>query len=216
VPTLNTDRLIDLLSSNLEPIRRGGFERSLVLRLVIAAAGAFGLMWMTIGPRANLGAHVEWITLKLLFALGVIGSATPILIRSARPGRSRVMYYVLVLLPFVAVGAASAVALSSSPATWRQMLLGATTISPARCVLCIMGFAAIPLLALIHVLRDGAPTQPSVCGAAAGLAAGGVGAAAYALACASDSIPFIAVWYDAAIGAYAILGALAGPWLLRW
>jgi hypothetical protein len=46
--------------------------------------------------------------------------------------------------------------------------------------------------------------------------AGGVGAAAYALSCSSDTIPFIAFCYGAAIALCALIGEQLGPRLLRW
>jgi hypothetical protein len=79
-----------------------------------------------------------------------------------------------------------------------------------------MLFSAIPLAALIWALREGAPTRLKVCGAIAGIVAAGLGAAAYALTCTSDTIPFIAIWYGAAIAIYAVIGAQLGPRLLRW
>jgi hypothetical protein len=96
------------------------------------------------------------------------------------------------------------------------MLLGASTISSARCLLSIVFFAAIPLAALIWALQKGAPTRLKLSGAIAGIVAGGFGAAAYALSCTSDTIPFIAIWYGAAIMLCAVTGAQLGPRLLRW
>jgi len=96
------------------------------------------------------------------------------------------------------------------------MLRGAHPVSPARCLVCITFFAAVPFAALIWALRQGAPTRLSLSGAIAGVTAGGLGAAAYALACTSDTIPFIAICYGAAIAICAFVGAQLGPRLLRW
>jgi hypothetical protein len=63
---------------------------------------------------------------------------------------------------------------------------------------------------------QGAPTRPRFCGAIAGVVAGGLGAAAYALTCRTDTIPFIAVCYSAAIALCAFIAAQLGPRLLRW
>jgi hypothetical protein len=216
---VNTHRLIDLLSSNLEPVSRTALERALGLAVAVGGAAAFGAMLATVGPRPDAGSlpHVEWSAVKLLFALSVVGTATPALLRSARPEPGGAGRLPVVLLPFLVVEIAAVPALLLGPAhVERAMLGGAYAASPTRCLLCIAGFAAIPLMALIRVLRDSAPTQPRLCGALAGVVSGGVGAAAYALACVRDSIPFIAVWYVAAIALYALLGALVGPRLLRW
>jgi hypothetical protein len=53
-------------------------------------------------------------------------------------------------------------------------------------------------------------------GAAAGLGAGGLGAALYALHCSDDSPLFVAAWYSLAISIVAFAGASAGPRFLRW
>lgn len=79
--------------------------------------------------------------------------------------------------------------------------------SPARCLLCVVFFAAIPFAALMWALRQGAPTRLSLSGTIAGVVAGGPGAAAYAFGCTSDTIPFIAVCYPAAIAVCAFIGA---------
>lgn len=216
---MNTDRLIDMLSANLEPVSRRQLEKTLILAIVTGGVAAFGLMLATVGPRPDLysTAHLEWSAVKALFALSVIGAAAPFLARSMRPGLESGTHWVLVFFPFVAaITAALAMLILGSPQAQRAMLLGATPLSPARCFLCILFFAAIPLAGLIWALREGAPTRLKVCGAIAGVVAGGIGAATYALACTSDTIPFIAIWYGAAIAICAVVGAQLGPWFLRW
>ena len=216
---MNTDHLIDILGANLEPAPHGQFEKMLNLAMATGGAAAFGLMLATVGPRPDLHstAHLEWLAVKLVFALSVIGTGTPLLVRSMRPGLENATNWALIFFPFsVAIAVALAMLLLDSPQAWRGMVLGAKTVSSARCVLCIPFFSAIPLAALIWALRKGAPTQLKPCGAIAGFVAGGFGAAAYALSCASDTIPFIAIWYGAAIMFCAVIGAQLGPRLLRW
>jgi hypothetical protein len=74
----------------------------------------------------------------------------------------------------------------------------------------------VPFVALTWFLRTGAPTNLRLTGAIAGLLAGALGATAYAFHCPDDSVPFIAFWYATMIGLCCLLGALAGPKLLRW
>jgi hypothetical protein len=214
---VNTERLSDLLSTNLQPADWRGFKRALFLAVAAGGIAAFGAMLATVGPRPHFGSpsHLEWSAVKLCFALSIVGTATPVLVRSARPGtEARALS---VLLPILMVSAAAVVALLlAEPGAWKDMLLGSASGSPVRCLLCIIGFAVIPLLALMHVLREGAPTQASLCGALAGVVAGAAGAAAYSVACVSDSVLFIAVWYVAGIAFCAALGALLGPRVLRW
>jgi hypothetical protein len=216
---VNTDRLIDILSGNLEPACPGEFEKMLILAMATGGAAAFRLMLATLGPRPDLHstAHLEWLAVKLIFALSVIGTGAPLLVRSARPGFENVTNWAVALFPFfAAIAVALAMLFLDGPQAWKGMLLGARRVSSAHCVLCIPFFAGVPLVALIWALRKGAPTRLKLCGAIAGIVAGGIGAAAYALSCTSDTIPFIAIWYGAAIAICAVVGAQVGPSLLRW
>ena len=216
---MNTDRLIDLLSANLEPVGRVHFGRMLLVVMLTGGAAAFTLMLTTVGPRADLRStiHLAWTAVKLFFAISVIATAAPLLVKSMRPGLEKETRPALLLLPFFAALAAALVMLFFvTPHAWSLMLRGATSVSPVRCLLCIVFFAAAPFAALVWALRQGAPTRLRFSGAIAGVVAGGFGAAAYAFACTSDTIPFIAVCYGAAIALCAFIGAQLGPGLFRW
>jgi hypothetical protein len=94
-----------------------------------------------------------------------------------------------------------------------QRLVGTNAIF---CLKSIPFLAAAPLVAVLLALRQGAPEQPALAGAAAGLFAGAIGAACYATHCPDDSPLFVAAWYTLAIGLVAAIGAIAGRRLLRW
>ena len=216
---MNTNRLIDLLSLDIEPVRSGQFGRTLTLAIVASAAAAFALMLATVGLRPDLRStpHLGWLAIKLLFAVSVICAGAPLLSRSMRPGSGVETNWNLIFLPFfVAFVAAVATLFVGHPQDWAAMLRGATGVSSARCLICIVFFAAIPLTAIIYALRKGAPTRLKLCGGMAGFVAGGIGAAAYAFSCRSDTIPFIAIWYAAAIVVCAVVGTQLGPRVLRW
>jgi hypothetical protein len=216
---VNTDRLIDLLSANLEPVSRVRLGRMLLVVTLTGGVAAFTLMLWTVGPRADLGStiHIAWTAGKLCFAISVTATAAHVLLKSMRPGLEKETRLALLFVPFFAATAAALVMLFFvTPQTWSLMLRGATSVSPARCLLCIVFFAAIPFAALVWALRQGAPTRLRLSGAIAGIVAGGLGAAAYAFACTSDTIPFIAVCYGAAIALCAFIGSQLGPRLTRW
>jgi len=61
-----------------------------------------------------------------------------------------------------------------------------------------------------------APTRIRLAGAAAGLSAGAGAAVVYSLHCPELSAPFIGFWYLLGMLIPALVGALLGPWLLRW
>jgi hypothetical protein len=215
---VKTDQLIDMLSANLEPVNASRLRNTLVLAMLAGGTGAAFLMLATTGLRPGLpAAHLEWAALKLILPLSVIVLGTPSLARSMRPGLETRTNWHLAFFPFVAaIIVGLAMLLIVHPETWLKMLLGASQISSPRCFLCILYFAAIPLGVLIWALREGSPTRLEVSGALAGLVAGGVGAVAYAFNCNSDTIPFITIWYSAAILLCAFIGAQLGPRLLRW
>ena len=216
---MNTDRLIDMLSVDPEPVNNRQLGKMLILAIVAGGVAAFGLMLSTVGPRPDLQstAHIEWVAVKLLFAVTVISTGVPLLNRSIRPGLENETNWRLVFLPFlIAIAIALAMLLLGHLQAWGAMLRGATSASPVRCLLCIVFFAAIPLAAVVWALRKGAPTRLKLSGGIAGIVAGGIGAAAYAFACMSDTIPFIAIWYGAAILLCAFIGAQLGPRVLRW
>jgi hypothetical protein len=213
---MKTDRLIDILSTNLEPAGRGGLWRALAFAIALGWVAAFCLMLATIGLRPDLagGAKLSFLAIKLFFVLSVIGAGAAFLIRSMVPGQDEQKPFVFIFVPFAAVSAAAfAVLVIGRSSVVSHMILGTQW---ASCVLCIPLFSIVPFAALIWALRKGAPTKLRRTGAVAGVVAASLGAAAYAFHCPDDSLPFIAIWYGAPIALWAFIGAKLGPRLLRW
>jgi len=213
---MKTDRLIHMLSANLEPAKPHRLGGVLVLALVAGGAIAFCAMLATVGlsiePTGATG--MGYLALKLLLAASLIAVGAVFLVRSSVPGRSGGKAYALSFLPLLAISAMGVAALLyGRPAAWPAMLFGTQW---GTCAICIPLFAIPPFVALIWALRRGAPTDLRRTGAVAGLIAGALGAAAYAFHCPDDSIPFIALWYVGAIAFCAAIGAMLGPRLLRW
>ena len=80
----------------------------------------------------------------------------------------------------------------------------------------ILVAALPPLVGLAWAVRGLAPTRLVFGGAMVGLAAGGFGAASYAMHCQEATAPFLLVWYSLGIIACGFLGAALGPRVLRW
>jgi hypothetical protein len=207
-----------MLSAELDAVNSGRLTKTLILALTTGGAIAFALMLVTVGPRPDVqsSAHIEWVAVKLLFALSVIGTGALLLNRAMRLGLEGATNWVLILFPFLAALAVAISVLLAQPQAWSELLRGATRVSSVRCLLLIVFFSAIPLAGVIYALRQGAPIRLKLCGGIAGIVAGGIGAAAYAFNCTSDTIPFIAIWYSAAIVICAVIGAELGPRVLRW
>jgi hypothetical protein len=103
--------------------------------------------------------------------------------------------------------------LQAEPGSRSQALLGH---SWASCPWNVLLLSLPALGGAFWALRGLAPTRPRAAGLAAGLLAGAVGAAGYALSCSELSMAFVAVWYTLGIALAGALGALLGPRLLRW
>lgn len=213
---MKTDRLIDMLSTNVEPIKTGRIKKTLFWALLLGGVAPFCLMLTTVGLRTSAadGFHPGFLALKLLFTLSLVGVGAALLVKLMRPGQDARKLFQLTLLPFLVVTCAGLIALAfEQPMAWGRMILGMNWVT---CLLCIPLFAVIPFAALIWALRKGAPTNLRRAGAIAGLVAGALGATAYAFHCADNSVPFIAIWYGTLVAFCGLIGAMLGPRLLRW
>jgi hypothetical protein len=213
---MKTDQLIDMLSTNVEPVKSGQVWKPLVWALAIGGAASFCMMLATVGLRTEAagGIHVGFLALKLLFMLSVIGTGTALIMKLIHPGQEGQKLFRFLFLPFLVAGFVGVVALALQPSSaWDRMIVGTQWVT---CLFCIPLFAIVPFALLVWALRKGAPTNLKRTGAIAGLVAGALGATAYAFHCADDSLPFIAVWYGSMVILCAWIGAKLGPRLLRW
>jgi hypothetical protein len=211
---MRTDKLIDILSTNLEPVKRGQLEKTLAWAVTLGGAVAFCLMLATVGPRREIlnGSEIGFFALKIVWTLSLILIGFLVLTKLIRPVPSGRKLVAIISFSFLPVAIAGAVALVRS-ADWGAVMLGTQW---ATCALCIPLFATVPYILLIWALRKGAPTNLKRAGAIAGLVAGALGAMAYAFHCPDDFLPFLAVWYGGLIALCAFIGARLGPRLLRW
>ena len=208
---MKTDSLIEMLATNVEPVQPGTIARAFAWALAIGAVAAFCAMLAMLGIRGEVAMHSSYLAVKLAFALSLVALGTAFLVKAVHPGRKGRL--VLISLPFIVAGGAALVALWLHPGSWYGMAFGEHW---ATCLYCIPLFAVVPFAVLVWALRKGAPMNLPLTGAVAGLVAGALGAAAYAFYCPDDYLPFVAIWYGAAIAACALVGAILGPRLLRW
>jgi hypothetical protein len=215
---VKTDELIEMLGTNLEPVKGGQLRKTLRIALTVAVGtvAAICLMWGALGMPADAqgGAHFGFKAIALAFTLGLAAVGASILFRSARPGQSGRKPLMLLGLLFLVVVSAAIIALAVfDPAARSRMILGGPW---GTCLICIPLFAVIPFVAFIWALRKGAPTHLVLAGAIAGLVAGALGAAAVVMYQTGDSIALIALWYGVPIALCALVGGILGPRLLRW
>jgi hypothetical protein len=210
---LRTDGLIELLVKDLVPRRfRSTVAAAVACGIVIAAIVFFA----GIGFRADISEAVR--SNRFLFKFVVTGSlavaAIWVMFSVARPGESlRRRGLVLAIAPALLAGAAVVELLVLPESQWVPRLMGHN----ARFCLTLIPLLSIgPLACLLAALREGAPSNPGLAGAVAGLAASGIAATFYAANCNDDSALFVITWYPIAILIVTAAGYLIGTKLLRW
>jgi len=207
-----TDDLIRRLAADLTPVSPGSAWRRLALGVGAGAIVSLIAMTVWLGPPFQ-AAGVDAAIRKLAFPAALCAIAFALLLRSGRPPRKLGRRWLWLLLPPAVVAIAAAMELSASTESWVEVWFGSTW---QRCL------AAIPLLSLpilagaIWAFRSLAPTHLRSAGLLAGLAAGSVAAAVYALFCPETTRTFLLSWYSLGILAAGLIGAMFGPRLLRW
>jgi hypothetical protein len=153
-----------------------------------------------------------WVREAYCATLALLGFAA--VTRLARPGirlgfaPAGVVAVVMVMWIF-----AAALLLRAPPQNRSHLLFGT---SAAVCPF-LIALVAVPLfIAFLWVLRDLAPTRLRLAGAAAGFAAGSLGALVYSFHCPELAAPFLATWYLLGMLIPTSLGAWLGPRLMRW
>lgn len=206
-----TDDLIRALGSEAGRSRPGSFWLALPAGSVLALLAAFAVVFLVIGPRADLEAiATTWTFLFKVVAMVLLALAGIREVRAAAiPGSaSRPLAALLPAILFLTAGAL--LDRSGFP------LLGARALSVPYCVGAIL-LASLPALTVIFAaVKSGIPTRPARAGAMAGLLAGALGALAYTVACVNDGAGFVALWYSLAVGLVAALGAVVGRRILSW
>ncbi|WP_417806495.1 NrsF family protein [Thioclava sp.] len=182
--------------------------------LVPAALFSFAAMALGLGVRFPLSQNLfqPEILPKFVLPLMLGLLAAPLALRFARPlARPRLAW--LWVIPMLGM-ALLAFGYLTTPSQARMMAFTGKTILP--CLVSIPALSAPLLAAFLMALRRGAVLAPARAGLIAGLAAGGLGTAIYALHCTEDSPLFYVVWYGAGILITAGVGALIGRKVLRW
>lgn len=212
---METHELIKALAADS---RRTGVAMNTVwwgavfVAIVVATTVFFALL----GPRPDIASAVQTIRFlfKFVVTIALAASAFGLLRLLSRPETDPrgVLPYLAVAPALVLAGVA--IELIVAPAeTWSTRLVGTNSL---QCLTFIPLIGIGPLALLLLALRHGAPSHPTLAGAIAGLAAGGIAATFYASHCTDDSPLFVVTWYTIAVGVLALLGALTGRHVARW
>lgn len=212
---MKTENLIQLLAAD-NRVRRLSFGQQLLLALLAGFMISAIPYWWFHGMRPDIGAAVlsPRFLFKVFEVLLLALAAGWLVLRLIRPGADASRGKIGLLLPLLFLAAAVSIELFVVPVRlWPRSLFG------DNYYICLVSvfLLSLPLLAaVLFSLRDGAPLQPGLAGAVAGLLAAGLAASIYAVQCTDDSPLFVATWYTLSIMAVAALGALAGRRVLRW
>jgi hypothetical protein len=213
---MQTEQLTAMLAMNLEPVSPRRSRRRYALGITAGALVAFVLMsgGLHVNPALTdeTAQHAFWVREAYCAALGVLSVSA--LTRLARPGDRLGLRPAGIAVVIATMWLLAAAALRSAvPQSRVQLLLGTTA---SVCPFLIALLAAPLFVALVWVLKDLAPTRLRWAGAAAGFAAGSLGALIYSLHCPELAPPFIGTWYLLGMLIPTGIGALLGPRLLRW
>jgi hypothetical protein len=186
--------------------------------MALALVLSVPVMVLAVALILGLQPVADWIASatipKMAYGLTVALLAAWLLRQAGRPGAGTGFPLVLIAGLAAAVLAAGLWDVVRLPPEARAMQI--TGKSWTVCPAMILALS-LPLLAgFLWAARRLAPIRPGLAGMAAGLAAGGVGTAAYALHCDEGAVAFVALWYSLGMVASGLLGGLLGARLLRW
>jgi len=213
---MKTDELITLLAAGEGPVERHALARRMAQALL---AGLLAAVLMTValyGVRSDLAdvarTPLFWAKLALPGSLALL--ALWLTQRLARPGVKGGLAWGLLGLPLLVVWLGAAISLSGAPVEARaELIFGRTW---RTCALNISLLSVPVFIAVFWAVRGLAPTRLRQAGAAAGLLAGSTATLAYCLHCPEMQVPFWGTWYLLGMLVPTLVGALAGPRLLRW
>ena len=215
---MRTDELIEAIAHHGPECRQARPAVSLTAASLVALAAAvlLSVIWLKIRPDLTLVASPQnaLFAIKLAFSVAVTAGALLLLRDLSVPGRPfrRGVLFVTIVLAMMAILAVLEVVISGLRYPEAHVGHG----SWLDCLWEIPALGAPAFLVLVAAVRQLAPTELSFAGGVLGLLAGAIGAIGYALHCSDDSIALVAASYSLAMAETTLLGALLGPYLLRW
>lgn len=213
---MKTEELIAMLAGGTDAVERHALRRRYSLALGWGAFCTTLLMAVALGVRPDIAtaARLPMFWVKLAFPAAVLVGALFAAVRLSRPGVRLGRVPAAIAAPVLAMWMLSAfVLLNAVPAVQSTLIFGDTS---AFCSATIAALSVPLFCALSWAMKGLAPTRPAAAGAAAGLLAGAGGALVYALHCHEMAAPFLGIWYVLGMSIPAVVGAVIGPWVLRW
>ena len=213
---MTTDELIDTLSASTRSTANARPTLTLALAGMTGLLVVLALIAVALGFRADLAASFTHPSVWMKYgATGLVLIAAAVAVRRLSiPGGQWKGAGPMLASIFVVIAIWALADINALPRDrWLPCLAGGESLT---CLVGIALLSMVPMLTLGLAVRRLAPTRLEEAGALIGLAGGAIAALAYSLHCPEDAIPFLALWYTAALALCAAAGRLAGPKLLRW
>jgi hypothetical protein len=171
-------------------------------------------LWLDVRPTLARDANLPMFWVKELFCVALVAAGVFAVARLSRPGAAVGRVEPLAGAPILAMWLLAVVVLAvAEPEDRTDLIRG---VSWTECPYNIAVLSVPVFVAIVWAMRGFAPTHLRRAGAAAGFAAGAIGALAYTLHCPELDAPFLAIWYVAGVLIPSVVGAIVGPRLLRW
>jgi hypothetical protein len=212
---MKTNDVIELLVRDAGPPPRAP-QKAIALwlgcgLLLSLAVFLIGMRWR---PDIAEAVHSPRFLLKFVLVAILAAGAIAWLARKSRPATPAGKTSWLMLAAVLLLSAAVVYELYVLPPDlWSTRLVGTNW---PFCLSLIPMLSVAPLAGLLYALRFGAPDNPGLAGAVAGIAAGSSAAFLYAAHCTDDSPLFVATWYTLAIGLVTVVGYFLGRRVLAW
>ena len=211
---MKTEELLAALAA--DPVPGPGPAARALRAVPVAAAAIVAAVWAALGFRPTILSDLPdpLSTLRFGLTLALFAAAGAIALRLSRPdARAGWPALALAAIPAVAAALWTWALLTTPPGGLGMAIQGKTLVT---CLVSVPALSVLSSGAILWSLRQGAPTAPRLTGFLAGLAGGGLAAAAYALHCTETNPLFYVTWYGTGILVSGAAGALIGPRLLRW
>jgi hypothetical protein len=213
---MRTDDFVTMLATGAGAVEPHAVARRYAMAIGGGAFAAALLMAGLLGVRPDLAAAMLlpmfWV--KFGFVAMLAGASLLFVLRLSRPGLRLEWAPGGLVTPVLGMWLLAAAALAGAdPVERSRLFFGDTWTS---CPLLLAMLSAPVFVGVFWAMKGLAPTRLRLAGAAAGLLSGAVGALVYCLHCPELAAPFVGFWYLLGMLIPTSVGALLGPWLLRW
>ena len=212
---MQTDKLIQYLAENLEPVRPLSRPWNRTLTWLALSVPYVALVALVVAPRADLAERLSetrfLVEQVAALATGILAAAAAL--ATVIPGYSRKV----ILLPALPLAAWVGSLGQGIIDTWLRVGTDGLSLEPAWiCFPTIVLIGCVPAIALVALLRRGAPLVPCTTIALGGLAAAGLGNFGLRLLHLQDASLVVLVWQFGSVAILTGLAGCAGRYVLNW